>query len=223
MPHSPSRPAPPLCRRPAFAIAATLAVTALAGGCASIRATDHPATAGGPTTVYEVAITRTAVVPAPPEQVFAFVAAEDVLPKVLTGYGPLPAVVRTSGHTGPWDVPGSARVVHLADGTTAREQVTRHGAPDDFAYRVWDFGNPIVRGLAREARGEWRFEPVAGGTRITWTYTFAAHNAVAALPLSGITRLLWRGYMDVCLENTRRLLAPATAAPKANGSAPRGS
>ena len=41
-----------------------------------------------------------------------FVTAEDVLPKVLTGYGLLPAVVRTSGNTGPWDHPQSVRTVH---------------------------------------------------------------------------------------------------------------
>ena len=52
------------------------------------------------------------------ELVFDFVSAEDVLPKVLTGYGLLPPVERTSGNTGPWDRPGSSRTVHLADGNS---------------------------------------------------------------------------------------------------------
>lgn len=47
-------------------------------------------------TVPMVAVTRQAVIPGKPEAVFRFIAAEDVLPKVLTGYGPLPAVVGTS-------------------------------------------------------------------------------------------------------------------------------
>lgn len=176
------------------------------GGCASIRSVPTDG-GGGASGRYEVSITRSAVIPGAPDRVFAFIAAEDVLPKVLTGYGPLPAVVRTSGNTGPWDQPGSERVVHLADGSTAREQVTRYAAPADFAYRVWDFGNPVIRALASEARGEWVFRPVAGGTELAWTYTFTAHNAVASLPLSAITQWLWRGYMDVCLDNTARLLA----------------
>jgi hypothetical protein len=45
------------------------------------------------------------------EPVFDFVSAEDVLPKVLTGYGLLPPVERTSGNTEPWDQPGSSRTV----------------------------------------------------------------------------------------------------------------
>lgn len=184
-------------------LAAATAVTL--SGCASIHRVEK-GSAQDSVTVYEVAITRSAVIPGTPAQVFSFVAAEDVLPKVLTGYGPLPAVVGTSGNTGPWDKPGSARIVHLADQTTAREEVTQYAAPEHFAYRVWDFGNPVVRSLASEARGEWKFEPVGGGTKVSWTYTFTAHNAAASLPLSGITQLLWRGYMDVCLENTKRLL-----------------
>jgi hypothetical protein len=45
---------------------------------------------------------------APSRRVFHFVAAEDVLPTVLTGYGPLSTVVRTSGNADP---PGSTRAV----------------------------------------------------------------------------------------------------------------
>lgn len=201
----------PVSRGRAFAIGAAIAAGVTGAGCASIRVTSAGAADPGAKT-YEVAITRTAVIAAPPDEVFAFIAAEDVLPKVLTGYGPLPAVVGTSANTGPWDRPGSARLVHLADDTTAREQLTHHAAPTAFAYRVWDFGNPVVNSLATQARGEWEFEAVAGGTKVTWTYTFTARNAAAALPLSGITAVLWRGYMDVCLENTERLLVPSHGA-----------
>lgn len=158
----------------------------------------------------DISITRHAVIPGSPQAVFAFIAAEDVLPKVLTGYGPLPAVLRTSGHTGPWDQPGSARVIHLADGSTVREQVTHFDSPRFFAYRVWDFGNPIIRRLARSARGEWVFKPDAAGTRVDWTYTFTARHALAAPVMRVIVSLLWRGYMDVCLRHARRLNAAAT-------------
>jgi len=162
--------------------------------------------------LHEVAVTREALIPGAPEAVFAFIAAEDVLPKVLTGYGPLPAVVRTSGNTGGWDQPGSARRIHLADGTTVREQVTHYSPPGHFAYRVWEFGNPIIRTLASEARGEWIFTDAPGGTRVTWTYTFTARNGLAAIPLAGIAQALWRGYMDVCLENSIRLMTSARQA-----------
>ncbi len=108
------------------------------GGFAALlpaaRATPKPAVGGaaenrrGPSSV-----TREAVVSAGSEAAFDFVAAEDVLPKVLTGYGLLPAVVATSGNTGSWSEPGSRRIVHLADGSTAREEVTRYDRPGHFA------------------------------------------------------------------------------------------
>jgi hypothetical protein len=87
-------------------------------------------------------------------EVFDFVAAEDVLPKVLTGYGLLPAVVKTSGNTGPWDRPGSSRTVHLSDGTTAREEVTTYRRPEYFAYKTSEY-TFALRFLATGATGEW--------------------------------------------------------------------
>ena len=87
----------------------------------------------------QISATLEVTIPARKEPVFDFVAAEDVLPKVLTGYGLLPAVVRTSGNTGPWDRPQSVRTVHLADGNTAREQVTAYTRPKYFGLctRIW--------------------------------------------------------------------------------------
>ena len=178
----------------------------LISGCASIQSSENT-TAQGFMRTHEVTITRQAVIPGSPEAVFNFIAAEDVLPKILTGYGPLPAVVKTSENTGPWTVVGSARLIQLADNTTVREQLTHYEPSKRFAYRVWDFGNPIIRTLATGARGEWIFSPAPGGTLVTWTYTFSAKNAAAALPLSGITQILWRGYMNVCLENSKRLMS----------------
>lgn len=197
------RPLPSPGRARWRTLAAGLAIAVSA--CASVHRTDAPVPGVG--APYEVSVTRHVRVAAPPDVVFAFVAAEDVLPKVLTGYGPLPAVVRTSGLTGPWDVPGSMRVVHLADGSTVREQLTLHARPDRFAYRVWDFGHPALRLLATGGRGEWTFAAADGGTDVSWTYTFTARNAPAAWPLSGIVGWLWRGYMDVCLGHVVRMSA----------------
>ena len=174
-------------------------------GCASIQPVDT-STAEGDMRTHEVSITRQAVIPGTPDAVFNFIAAEDVLPKVLTGYGPLPAVLKTSENTGPWTTAGSARKILLADNTTVREQLTHYEPSKRFAYKVWEFGNPLVRALATGARGEWVFSAVPEGTLVIWTYTFTAKNAATALPMSAITQILWRGYMDVCLENSKRLM-----------------
>jgi len=199
--------------RSKWRVIATVLAATLMAGCAAVNPIETK-TQEGLMRSHEVSITRQAVIPGTPQAVFEFIAAEDVLPKVLTGYGPLPAVVKTSENTGPWTVAGSARLIHLADGSTVREQVTDFEPSKRFAYRVWEFGNPIISSLATGARGEWTFAPAAGGTLVTWSYTFNAKNGLAALPLSGITQILWRGYMDVCLENSKRLMAKNVADPK---------
>jgi hypothetical protein len=155
----------------------------------------------------EVEATLKISINGPVGAVFDFVAAEDVLPKVLTGYSLLPAVVRTFGNTGPWDQPGSSRIVHLADGTTAREQVTDYERPRYFAYRTSDYTFSL-RYLATGAKGKWWFEEKEGQTNIRWTYTFTAKGALTAALLTFFVRSQWTGYMKVCLENTRGHFAP---------------
>lgn len=118
------------------------------------------------------------------------------LPDILTGYGPIPAVTSTSAQTGPWDVVGSSRTVHLSDGSSATERVTACDTPRAFGYTVSGFTNP-VRFLAREARGRWVFEEADGGaaTDVRWTYAFEARSRAAALVLAPVVRLAWRGFM----------------------------
>ena len=189
----------------AVALTGLLAATALAG-CASIvkvDATDPQ----GQSQHHEISVTRTVTLAYPIEKIFDLVAAEDVLPKVLTGYAFLPAVTGTSGNTGPWTLPGSQRTVHLADQTTANEELTVYQRAKRFEYKVNKFTHPILSTLAASARGVWRFEETPVGTKVDWTYTFVATNGLAALPLSSVAQLLWRGYMDVCLRNVGRILA----------------
>jgi hypothetical protein len=151
----------------------------------------------------KVETTMETTIGAPIEAVFDFIAAEDVLPKILTGYGLLPAVARTSGNTGPWDTPGSSRTVHLADDTTSREEVTDYKRPTYFAYRTSNY-TFALRYIATAAEGQWWFTEHQGQTNIRWTYTFAATGAATAILLSIFARLQWSGYMGVCLENTHR-------------------
>jgi hypothetical protein len=121
------------------------------------------------------------------------------LPRILLGYGPVPSIVETSGQTGAWDVPGSSRTVHLADGSTAREQVTECVRPSYFGYRVGEFtGN--VRHLATGARGAWTFEETGAGTDVRWTYTFVARSTVARVVLFPVVKVLWRGFMRAALQ-----------------------
>jgi hypothetical protein len=201
---------PQLSRRVSILAIALLVTT----GCASIQSSDQStntlqnANKDLPMS-FDVQVVRKTVIARDVQTIFDFITAEDVLPKVLTGYGPLPAVTHTSEVSGPWETPNSTRIVHLADKSTAREQMLERTPYKSFSYRVWEIGNPIVSALASGATGHWTFTETAQGTAIQWTYTFKAKNALAAVPLSMIAGLFWRGYMDVCLKNTAKYMATA--------------
>ena len=152
-----------------------------------------------------VAITLLTTVHASPEHTFDFVVAEDVLPKVLLGYGPLPAVTSTSDRSGPWDQPGSYRTVHLADGTTSREEVTDYQRPSYFAYKVSNF-TFALRYLATEGKGQWWIRSASEGATIRWTYTFTSRSVLTYPLLWGFAQWFWRGYMRVCLKAVQQQL-----------------
>jgi hypothetical protein len=68
--------------------------------------------------------------------------------------------------------------------------------------------NPI-RVLAREGRGQWRFDAGDdddGATQVTWTSTFDAGSRGAAVVLAPVVRRAWRAFMRRGLD---RLAAPA--------------
>lgn len=136
---------------------------------------------------------------APVERLFDVVTAEDVLPKVLHRFGPVPGVTGTRDLTGPWDHPGSSRTVVLQDGSTARETLLDHERPRRFAYRVEDFTSAVGR-VADHAIGTWNFEPTPTGSRFIWTYAFTPRGAVTRPLLALVVRTAWGGYMSRCAD-----------------------
>jgi hypothetical protein len=122
-------------------------------------------------------------------------------------------VERASEATGPWDVPGSSHIVYTSDGSQAREEVTAAEAPHRFAYRVTEFTQPMIRRLATQAHGEWRFTDAGTGTLVRWDYAFEA-SAPWALPvLLPLIKLLFRRYMRSTLRSIQaRAEAEVTAA-----------
>lgn len=149
-----------------------------------------------------VTITLTNHVRVPVQDVFQFVTAKDVLPKILLGYGPLPGVASTSRNTGPWHVPGSYRMVHLRNGSSAREELTDYQPPSYFAYRTSDFTS-VLKYVVSQGRGQWRFTPDEQGTSIRWMYTFTARSRFTRPVLMIFVSLLWRGYMRGALREIK--------------------
>ena len=119
----------------------------------------------------------------------------DQLESVVRDEAGLPGCTKTTGTTGPWDVAGSTRIVHLADETSVRETVKVATAPDYFSYRLTDFSSRMIRLLVREAGGQWWFTDDRGGTHVKWTYTAESRTLIAMVVLFPVIRILWNRYM----------------------------
>ncbi|HEY5190228.1 MAG TPA: SRPBCC family protein [Solirubrobacteraceae bacterium] len=129
------------------------------------------------------------------------------LASIFHGLGPLPAVVATREQTGAWDHAGATRVVEMADGSQAREELTAYAAPTHFAYRLTDFTGPL-RHLARHVDGAWWFSSANGRTHIRWAYVFEPRWGRAGLIRLAVAPL-WRAYATRALA----LAARAAEAP----------
>jgi hypothetical protein len=141
------------------------------------------------------------------------------LPRILTGWGPVPAVIGTRDQSGPWDTVGSRRTVELADGSTAHERVTLYERPSAFGYTVDGFSG-TVRHAAVEGRGRWTFDAAGPeATDVRWTYTFQARSRAAALLLTPVVKIAWRGFMARALQRLAEL-ARDEVGPTAATTAP---
>ena len=138
------------------------------------------------------------------ERAFDVVVAEDVLPKVLRRWGPIPAVASTRDLSGPWDTPGSARTVVLSDGSTARETLRVWERPHRFEYRVDRLTSPLGR-LIHHAMGSWEFDHRGNGSSFSWTYSFHPRSFAATVPLQLLVRTAWARYMAQCADLTVEL------------------
>ncbi len=125
------------------------------------------------------------------------------LETVLRDAAFMPGVTRTTDTTGPWDKPGSTRIVHLNDGTTVRETVTSATAPDYFAYKLTEFSSPMIRRLVKEARGQWWFTDHGNGLQAKWTYTAESKNFLGGLMLQPVIKILWHRYMKAAMKVTK--------------------
>jgi hypothetical protein len=71
----------------------------------------------------------------------------------------------------PFPAPGSRRLVCLADGSTAMEEVLEHVPGERLRYIVWDYTTPAAAPIAYGV-GEFRFSDAGAGTAVVWTYAF---------------------------------------------------
>ena len=134
---------------------------------------------------------------APIDMAFLAIAPID-LPSIFRGFGPLPAVVGTRAQGDGWDHVGATRIVELADGSQAREELTAYEAPRHFAYRVSGFTGP-VRLVVAHADGAWWFTDIGDGiAHVRWSYVFQP-RAGRALLVRALLMPIWVVYQQRAL------------------------
>lgn len=125
------------------------------------------------------------------------------IPSVFTGLAPvIPAVVSTEDQTGDWDAAGQTRRFKLADGSETAELINSVDRPKAFNYTVGPFSGPIGKAVDH-AKGEFLFEPMGGGTHITWTYVWAPKPG--AQPLIWVLAKVWNIYAKRMIYKLARL------------------
>ncbi|MFC7477950.1 SRPBCC family protein [Dankookia sp. GCM10030260] len=119
-----------------------------------------------------------------------FVAAP--LETLLPGAAGIPAVTGTRPlSAAPFPKPGSRRLVCLADGSTAMEEVLEHEPGRRLRYIVWGYTTPAAAPIAYGV-GEFRFADAAEGTAVHWTYSFALKEDRFPGSLGALGRGLFR-------------------------------
>jgi uncharacterized protein YndB with AHSA1/START domain len=144
--------------------------------------------------------TVTVTIAAPIEEVFNYAVAEDVLPKVLRRYGPIPPVAGTEVLHGPWGRVGADRRVLLQGGGRLHEQITEFQPPTRFAYQIDAFERTPLRALASRGFGSWTLTDLGGRTRVDWTYTFEPRGCARGVVLAAFLHTFYRGFMRQALR-----------------------
>ena len=108
-------------------------------------------------------------------------------------FGPLPATIKVTHQSGPWNTIGQTRRLELSDGGHVIETITDVEPHSFFAYELTDFQKIFSR-LVDHARAEWTFTAVPEGTLVHWTYTFFARKRWGWL-VALIVRIWWEPYM----------------------------
>ena len=127
------------------------------------------------------------------------------LPELFEGrYGPIPPIERVDFDGDAWGTVGQARTIRTADGGSMVEELVAVDPPHRFAYEIGGITGPM-KPLVSRVEGEWAFEAVGTGCRITWSWTVHAASKASALGL-GVFGRFWLGYARRSLDHLEDLL-----------------
>lgn len=151
-------------------------------------------------------VSRSRTYPVPVADAYAHTLALPLEQLFSTRFGPIPPIAGTT-QEGEWGARHQVRTVRLADGGTMQERLVAVDPPHRFAYELTDVTGPM-KPLATHIEGEWAFDAVGTGTRITWSWVIHPKGTVGrvAMPVFG---RLWNGYARRALDRLEGLLLAA--------------
>ena len=144
-------------------------------------------------------------VDAAPERAFDFAAANEVFPRILRAYGPIPGIASIEMLDGARLAAGSRRRVLMTDGTEILEELLAYDRPQRHRYRWLNAPKPPFSLLVSRGEGDWIFRAAGSGTRIEWTYTFDLTSPLVALPAK-LVLAIFKRWMQRGLDEVARLL-----------------
>ncbi|GAA2175892.1 hypothetical protein GCM10009846_27550 [Agrococcus versicolor] len=150
---------------------------------------------------------RSIVVAAPVEVAYDRVLGDELTGLFDRGHLLLPAIDATVTLSGPtrWGTEvGQSRRIVLADGGSMVETVRTIDAPEATTYEMSDLTGPFAT-LFSGVLGEWTFEPLGGGTRVTWRWRLRPRSVVGRIAAPVIARM-WQGYAAKALERIQTSL-----------------
>ena len=154
----------------------------------------------GPTTV-----SSSRAVPAPLDETYHHTIELPLTEMFSRRYLAVPGVTRVEQHDAePWGTVGQSRTIHLADGGTMTETLTRCDRPVAFGYDITDLRGALSP-LVERIEGVYAFEKAGTGTRVTWSWVMHPKGRIGAAGLPLFARM-WRGYARQALEQLERSL-----------------
>jgi hypothetical protein len=139
------------------------------------------------------------------ERVFDIATANETLPRIFSGYGPVPAIVDARIESGRPPAAGEIRLMSISDGSTLREEIVELVRPTRHRYRLVEGFAPPLSWLVRSATARWSFEEISSGTRVTWRFVFEPVSALAGPLVNLAASLFFQPAQVRCLKALKQL------------------
>jgi uncharacterized protein YndB with AHSA1/START domain len=137
------------------------------------------------------------------ERVWEVVVANDTIPLVWKGRGPIPGSLKAEVEGGGPLRPGATRLVHNTDGSVVHERILELQRPSRQAYELVAGLKPPFTWMVKAARGEWDLSEVGNQTEVVWRFHFTLTSPLAYPFATGLAR----GFGKAMQEALERLKA----------------